>query len=262
MIYIIILIIGAFFGSFLKVLADRIPRGESPIGGRSQCEFCKHLLSPLDLIPVFSFILLGGKCRYCHKKLSWEYPISELITGVVFGLTFLFSIANFELGIMNYEFFSQLFFNFFVVSGLLVIFFADIKYYIIPFQILLPSLAIVVIWHLYFQPEFFLSFLISGLAAFAFFLFIFLITKGRGMGFGDVILALYMGVLLGFPNIVVALYVAFLTGAIVSIILILTGKKELKGGVIPFGPFLIFGTYIALFWGVWLGQLAMTYLNI
>lgn len=273
--YLSLFLIGIFFGSFLKVLADRLPRGESPFGGRSRCEDCKHSLGVLDLIPVFSFLFLRGKCRYCKHKLGWEYPASEIIVGSVFAITYyLVGISNFPLDFAQGEQFPishsassvqanfQYLFYFFVVSGLLVILFADIKYYIIPFQILLPSLVIVVIYQALSRPEMMVNYLLAGTGAFIFFLLIFLLTRGRGMGFGDVIYSFYMGILLGFPGIVVGLYVAFLTGAVVSVILILIGKKKLKGGVIPFGPFLIFGTYIALFWGERLGQIALAYLNI
>lgn len=256
------LLFGLFIGSFLFVLATRLPKGESPFLNRSYCEYCKHTLGVLDLVPLFSFLFLRGKCRYCKKRLSIEYPLSELLTGILFAGTFYFvSTSNFSqtTGIM---FPVVYLFYFFVVAGLLIIFFADVKYYIIPFQILLPSLAIVAIWHLYFQPEFFLSYLLSGVAAFVFFLVIFLATKGRGMGFGDVVLAFYMGVLLGFPGIVVALYVAFLTGAFISLILVVSGRKKLKGGVIPFGPFLIFGTFVGIFWGKQLSYIILSYLGL
>lgn len=253
-------IFGLFWGSFLKVLADRVPRSESPFGGRSYCEYCKHALGGLDLIPVFSYLFLGGKCRYCRKSLSLSYPISELATALVLITPLL--TMNYELGIMNYEFLMSWAFYFFVLSGLIVIFFADLKYYIIPFQVLLPSIVVVAIWQWYFYPGLLMNYLLSGFGAFVFFLLIFAATRGRGMGFGDVVFAFYMGILLGFPGIIVGQYVAFLTGAVVSVILILTGKKRLKGGVVPFGPFLIFGTYFALFWGDTIGKIIMSYLYI
>src|SRR4051812_8717722 len=81
-------ILGVFFGSFLNVLADRLSRDENFITGRSYCEYCRHTLSFLDLIPLLSFLFLFGRCRYCKKKLSWYYPFSELLTGVLFALTF------------------------------------------------------------------------------------------------------------------------------------------------------------------------------
>jgi prepilin signal peptidase PulO-like enzyme (type II secretory pathway) len=262
---IIIFVIGLLLGSFLLVVASRLPRGESFLSGRSYCEYCKHVLQAKDLVPVVSFLSTGGRCRYCKKKLSMEYPVSEIITGTLFASTYYFAgfstlqcpMSNVQCQMSNVLLYV---FYFFIVSVLIIIFFADLKYYIIPFQILLPTILIVLFWHLYNQPENDLNYLASGIGAFLLFLLIFLITRGRGMGFGDVVYAFFMGILLGFPNIVVGLYVAFLTGAAVSIILIIKGKKKLKGGVIPFGPFLIFGTYLALFWGDILSRYILNFL--
>ncbi|NTU72891.1 prepilin peptidase, partial [Candidatus Roizmanbacteria bacterium] len=84
-----IFILGTAIGSFLNVLIDRLPQGKS-IGGRSHCDYCEKQLTPVDLVPVLSFIFLRGKCRYCHKKLSIQYPLMELLTGVIFVLGWLF----------------------------------------------------------------------------------------------------------------------------------------------------------------------------
>src|SRR5690606_33866567 len=123
------------------------------------------------------------------------------------------------------------------------------KYGIIPFLIVIPATIIALVYQGINNPESLVSVLLSALGAAGFFFLIFFLTRGRGMGFGDVVLAGYLGMLLGFPGIVYALYIAFLTGAGVSLILILTGKKKMKGGTVPFGPFLIFGAFISLFWG-------------
>ncbi|HEX8932138.1 MAG TPA: prepilin peptidase, partial [Patescibacteria group bacterium] len=93
---IILFILGICIGSFLGVIVDRLPRGESIIKGRSYCEFCKKKLTFLDLFPVFSFIFLGGRCRYCHKKLSWYYPLIELLTGLSFVGVALFLNNNLQ----------------------------------------------------------------------------------------------------------------------------------------------------------------------
>ena len=108
--------LGTIIGSFLNVLIDRLPREES-IMGRSHCDHCKKTLSPIDLIPVLSFLFLKGKCRYCGKKLSLQYPGIEILTGVLFVL-----IYNFKFLISNYA----------IVSCLIVIFFIDLKKQIIP----------------------------------------------------------------------------------------------------------------------------------
>jgi prepilin signal peptidase PulO-like enzyme (type II secretory pathway) len=250
---IVVFIIGLFVGSFLNVLADRLPRNESPIGGRSHCENCKKTLAWYDLIPLASFISLKGKCRYCHTSLSIYYPIIEIITGVLFVLSFLFVNRDSSMyHVLSIKYTSELLYYLFIVSSLIIVFFADLKYGIIPDKVIFPaiiiSLAYVILNTYYIIP------ILSAVGAFLFFLFLFLITKGRGMGFGDVKFAFLMGLFLGFPNIVVALYIAFLTGAIVGCILIVWRKKKMLGSSIPFGPFLVAGSLMAIFFGDFLIQ--------
>lgn len=271
--YFFIFVIGLFIGSFLNVLADRLSREESIVKGRSHCEKCKKELAWLDLIPLLSFISLKGKCRYCKTSLSFYYPTVELVTGILFVVTAFFILNGSQLAINNLQFtINYQLFNFqtiislvyylFLVSSLIVVFFADLKYGIIPDKIIFPAIFISFLflpftskesWLHFVQPATFevgfASHLLSAFGAGLFFLALFLITKGRGMGFGDVKFAFLMGLILGFPNIVVSLYIAFLTGAIVGCILIIWRKKKLKGASIPFGPFLVFGTFLALFWG-------------
>lgn len=138
------------------------------------------------------------------------------------------------------------FFALAIVSALIVIFFADLRYGIIPDKILIFSGVAISLWLVIFDQSLILNHLLSALGAFLFFLLIFALTRGRGMGFGDVKFAFIIGLLLGFPGTVLALYVAFLTGGIIGIILILWKKKRLKSAV-PFGPFLVAGTFIAYF---------------
>lgn len=242
-----IFILGLFVGSFLNVLVDRLPKGESVIKGRSRCERCKKELAWRDLIPLFSFLQLKGKCRYCRSPLSFYYPIIELTTGIMFFVTALFVFNNFQFSI-------PLIYYLFIVSSLIVIFFADLKYGIIPDKIVFPAIAIIFLYLLINPSSFIINHLLSALGACLFFLLLFLITKGRGMGFGDVKFAFLMGLILGFPNIIVALYAAFLTGAIIGIILILWRKKRIFGTSIPFGPFLVLGNFIAIFFGKQLSQ--------
>lgn len=226
--------LGLFFGSFFGVLVDRLPFGKNVISGRSVCDYCKKPLKWYDLFPVLSFLALGARCRYCHKKLSWFYPIIELTTGLLFSMP---SIANY-----------QLLFTLFILSCFIVIFFTDLKYGIIPDVVVFPAIVVTIFYLFLNLKSLILNHAAAGLGAFLFFLFLFLITKQRGMGFGDVKLSFLLGLILGFPLILVSLYVAFLTGAAVSIILILVRRYSLKSSV-PFGPFLIVGTLVALFWG-------------
>lgn len=257
--YVVIFIFGTVIGSFLNVLIDRIPRNESVVMSRSHCEHCRHILAWYDLIPVISYLQLGGKCRYCHKHIGYYYPIVELLTGTLFLLTANYLLTDIRvlagLGVIPFIFSG---YYYLLISCLIVIIFTDIKYGIIPFKIV----AVVVIASIFYSvlTPLFLNHLLSGLAVFALFLALFLITRGRGLGFGDVVYAFMMGLVLGYPKIIVGLYVAFLTGAIVSLILVWTGKKKMKGDSIPFGPFLAAGTIIGLFYGDILINLALRYL--
>lgn len=245
MILILVFILGLCVGSFLLVLIDRIPKDESFIKGRSYCDHCKKKLQWFDLIPLLSFIFLKRKCHYCHKKISFYYPLVELTTGALFLLIFnQIQISNFKLN----DFFSLLYY-FFIVSSLIVIFFTDIKYGIIPDKIVYPSIIIAFLYLILNINYLLLNHLLSAFSALGFFLLIFLLTKGKGMGFGDVKLSFLMGLVLGFPKIISALYLAFLTGALVSFILIICRKKKFFGATIPFGPFLVIGTITSLFWG-------------
>lgn len=248
MVSLFIFVYGLFVGSFLNVLADRFSRNESVIKGRSHCESCKKTLGALDLVPVFSFLYLQGRCRYCKKKLSWYYPLVEIVTGILFVVTFWWTLNQFT--IYNLQFtIPNILYYLFVISSLIVIFFADIKYGIIPDKIVFPAIIITLLYQLYTIYYIPYTTLLSALGAFLFFFIIFLLTRGKGMGFGDVKFAFLMGLVLGFPDIIVSLYIAFLTGAFVSLILVLGGKKKLRGSTIPLGPFLVFGMLVTLYFG-------------
>ncbi|RJQ37039.1 prepilin peptidase [Candidatus Microgenomates bacterium] len=254
---IFLFILGLCIGSFLNVLIDRLPRNETILKGRSHCENCKKKLAWHDLIPLLSFVLLKGKCRYCKSPISLYYPVVELMTGVLFvlvAINFQFSIFNFQSN-SNFQIFNSslmaLIFQLFIISSLIVVFFTDLKYGIIPDKIIIPSILISLFYFFIIYNSLFISHLISGIGAFLFFLLLFLITRGKGMGFGDVKFSFLMGLFLGYPKIGVAFYIAFLTGAFVSLILISWRKKEIKA-TIPFGPFLVIGTLVSMFAGEFL----------
>lgn len=244
-------IVGAVFGSFLNVVVDRLPLGQSIVTGRSYCDSCKKTILWQDLIPVLSYIHLRGKCRFCHQSIGLYYPIVEVVTGILFALAALWVTSL--VGLV---------FTLIILSTLVIIFFADMKYGIIPFPAVFFGVIAVLLKLLLLTPDLFVSSILAALGAGAFFLIIFLATKGRGMGFGDVVYALYMGFLLGYPYIIFGLYLGFLTGALLSLILILRGKKRLKGDTIPFGPFLVFGTVIALLYGNEIAKVVNAYIHI
>jgi leader peptidase (prepilin peptidase) / N-methyltransferase len=244
--------LGICIGSFLGVIIDRLPRGESISAGRSYCEFCKKKLTFFDLVPLFSFLFLKGRCRYCHKRLSWYYPLVEVTTGILFVL------VGITTGVLHT---TELVYYLFLVSVLVAIFFIDLKYGIIPFALILPAVLVVLFYLLTTQQSLLVNNFFAALGAMGFFLTIFLVTRGRGMGFGDVVYAFLMGLLLGFPQIIVGLYIAFVSGAAISLILIVRKQKKMKGGTVPFGPFLVVGTLVSLFWGNRLIDIAMVYLT-
>ncbi len=232
---VIIFILGLIVGSFLNCVIYRLETGGNFLKGRSFCPHCKHVLEWQDLIPVFSFLFLLGKCRYCRKGISIQYPLVELSTGIVFLLCSAFYAP---------------YFMYIISCFLIVIFVYDLKHYLIPDKVVFPAILITLVFNY--------QFILTALGAGLLFLLIVLATRGKGMGIGDIKLAFLMGLILGWPNIMVALFSAFFVGAIIGIILIVSGKKGLKSEV-PFGPFLVFGTFLAMFWG----QSIMTwYLNI
>jgi len=273
--YIYFLILGTAVGSFLGVVVDRLASKESVWKGRSHCDHCRHNLAPIDLIPLVSFFILGQKCRYCHKRLSWFYPVIEVFTGVCFLLASVAILQQTDLLLSQIGTQLLLLYYLSLISCLIVIFFTDFRYGIIPFKIVVIAFISALIWeillpylgfslltiHLLGIQNNFISVLLSALGAGGFFLVIFLATKGRGMGFGDVVYAFLMGFILGFPLIIVGLYLAFVAGAAVSLSLVLLKKKKFRGGTIPFGPFLAFGTIISLFYGAQLLSYTMQFLT-
>lgn len=236
MFFLPIFLVGIFFGSFLNVLIDRLPKGQPVLFDRSRCDSCGKVLKVTDLIPIVSWLALSGRCRYCRSPLSLYYPVVEITTGILFVFVFSFSV------------FPESIFLLTIFSCLMVIFFADLKYGIIPDQILYPLAGASLLYLISINGQL-LNHFLSGVAILLFFFALFRFTGGRGMGFGDVKLSFFLGFFLGWPNTILAVYVAFLTGALISIILIVLGKKKLKGDTIAFGPFLVIGTIVAYFFG-------------
>jgi len=256
----IVFISGLLIGSFLNCVIYRMElshkgKKASALKGRSFCPMCGHVLTWFDLIPLISFFILKRKCRYCEKKISWQYPLVEISTGLMFVL-----ILNFlKLQITDYELLITFLYLSLISCFLIIIFVYDLKHFIIPDRFLFPSIILVFIYLIITNYELLITnYLFSALGACLFFLIIFLISKGKWLGFGDVKLAFFMGLFLGFPSILAGLFFSFLIGAIIGIILIAFKKKGLKSEI-PFGPFLILGTYIAFFWG---REIIKWYLNL
>lgn len=219
-------VLGLIFGSFISALSYRYPKGISNISGRSFCDNCKKQLGWRDNIPLLSYLILGGRCRNCKSKISLRYPLIELVTGLGFVL-------------IGFQILPLILF-----CILEIIFIIDLENQIIPDLFIFFGLLISI---LNFQFIIFNS-LLAGFLCALFLLLIHLVTKGRGMGLGDVKFAVLGGMIVGLSLFPIWLFMAFLTGAAVGSILILGKKAGLKSKI-AFGPFLVISVPITLLWG-------------
>ncbi len=264
---ILIFITGLCVGSFINAVVYRLKTGENIIKDRSHCPGCGHNLGFPDLIPVLSFVLLRGRCRYCGEKISYQYPLVELATGVVFLLIFNYQFETGDgLSVFNVPGMLESLFLTIIFTLLIVIFVYDLKHYIIPDRVIFPALGLAVAYRIFkgagqglefVSLEFWNPFL-AGFGAGAVFLAIYLLSRGKWMGFGDVKLVLLMGLVLGFPKVVIAVFLASFIGSVIGSGLVFWGKKGWKSEI-PFGPFLVTGCFIAFLWGDFIIQ---TYFDI
>lgn len=223
---ILLVVFGLVFGSFIAAFSYRYPRGISIKRGRSFCDNCKKEILWHDNMPLLSFLILLGKCRNCKKKISWRYPLIELITGVGFlliGPNILFLI---------------------LFSVLELIFIVDFEKRIIPDTFIFAGLLI----SLFANQNPLATSLLSGFLCASFLLLVHLLTRGRGMGLGDVKFAVLGGFVVGLNFSFIWLLLAFLTGATVGSILIMLKKAGLKDKI-AFGPFLVIAIPATLIWG-------------
>lgn len=223
-----IFIIGLVVGSFLNVLIDRWSFDKS-ILGRSHCDNCHKQILNKDLIPLLSFLILKGKCRFCNAKLSWYYPFIELLTAVIFVINFIY---------FPYLSILEKVFSFGIISCLIVIFFADIKYQIISDN----TLLLLLFFSLPFVDSQYSNFF-SGIFIFFLLYLIYFFSKKRGLGFGDVKFGFVIGFLQGFYLGFLSIYFSFLIGGLYGLMLVIFKKKKMKSKI-AFGPFMIFGVII------------------
>lgn len=230
---VVFFVVGLFLGSFYLVIGTRLPLKDNVITGRSRCDNCKHILKWYELIPIFSYIFQKGKCNYCHKKISIDHLIIELITGIIFAVSYLYYGNTLEL----YTFLI-------IVSVTLIIFVSDFKYMIIlDSPLIIGSISILIIR--YFEKGLSASFyaLITGLFMFITMYLIKLLGnklfKKESLGDGDIKLLFLIGITLGYPQIgfrlslIAMFFSAFLALPYAYASLHLTKKNEL-----PYGPFL------------------------
>ncbi|HPV70747.1 MAG TPA: prepilin peptidase [Candidatus Magasanikbacteria bacterium] len=244
-------ILGLIIGSFLNVVAWRLPKGEQFWRGHSHCPHCQKKLTWLELIPVFSFLWQGGRCRGCQKNISFRYVVMELATGGLFAGTYYF-LASQNL----VYFWPTLIFYLIIVSVLEIIFLIDWQDRIILDILIWPFVVLSILFWL-FTGMGWLNHLLAGLGCAAFFGMQFLSSKGRWIGSGDIGLGFLLGIFLGHPLILIALYFSYVVGAISGLLLVAIRKKNWFSEL-PFAIFLIPGALFALFWGQiiwqwWLG---------
>jgi leader peptidase (prepilin peptidase)/N-methyltransferase len=237
----LIFIFGLIIGSFLNVCIYRIPRGESIAWPGSHCPKCNHDLKWYDNIPLLSYVLLRGKCRYCKGVISIRYPLVELLNALIYNLVYL----KFGFG-TDFIFYSLTF------SILLAIVFIDLKEMIIPDSLVVAILALSVIhkganYFLYGISPQLISSILGLVAAGGLFAAIVLVSGG-GMGGGDVTLIGVLGFVLGFKYIFLNIFLSFILGAVISIVLLAVKIKKRKDPV-PFGPFIALGFFLTVLRG-------------
>ena len=243
---------GLAIGSFLNVVIYRLRFGGSPMKGRSKCRKCKKQIAWFDNIPLFSFLMLGGKCRKCKVKIAIDYPLVELLVGLQFVWIYWLLKVNFNFFHSWEGFYSLALLIYWLIlfSGSLAIAVYDLKHMIIPDEILWP-LTVIAFLRLFVSHQW--QVIPVAFLSMGFILSLWLMTRKKGMGFGDVKLAFLMGLVLGYPRIMVAFMIAFLTGAAVGIILLITKQKAMKSKI-AFGPFLLLGMLAAKLWGYQIWQ--------
>lgn len=272
----IFFIIGAIIGSFLGAVNYRLKFAEDIVFERSHCPHCKTTIRWYDNIPLLSFIILAGQCRDCGKKISWEYPLIELVTGLLFAATawkFLGTLGftaspERAFGTMDVI---QMAYWLFVMSYLVLILFHDLDYMLISDAVVYPAVLVTLVFQAYlsagssFSPLNFRSpianALIGALVAALFFLALIWISRGKWIGGGDVKLGFLAGATVGFPKIAYVLFLTYMIGAIISLLLVATKRKTWKSQI-PFGPFLVTGILIVMFFSEQIQTWANRYLNI
>jgi leader peptidase (prepilin peptidase)/N-methyltransferase len=242
---------GAIIGSFLNVVILRLPEGQS-LNGRSHCPKCGHVLGFLDLFPLLSFIFLRGRCRFCKTKISPRYFILEAAAGFLFAAAYFYlQPASFIQALLLLKFWV-------ILAALLVIFVVDLEHFLILDSVIFPVSGAILILNIVLDfcskisvfslHSNFLSGLLAAAGLWLLFFLVWFFSKGLWLGFGDVKLAVLLGLTLGWPLILAGFMLAVFLGGAVSVFLLAFGGKNLKSQV-PFGTFLALGTVLALFYG-------------
>lgn len=235
-------VIGLVFGSFFNALVYRLAHHLPFIFERSVCPHCSSVLSWHDLIPLASFFILKGRCRFCAQKISWRYPFVEGATALAFSAPWFF---GHEHGL------SFLILYYIAAFFLLLIFACDVWFMIIPDFVSIPAIISILIVQLIiasFSVKIFGGFIFAGGIAAGFFLVQYVVSRGRWIGGGDIRLGFLIGCLVGWPSVIVALFSSYVIGTVTMLPFLVTKTVSSKSKI-PFGIFLTAGALIAFLWG-------------
>lgn len=261
MIIVILALFGLCLGSFVNALVWRVHEQEkgqrakgkdlSILRGRSICPHCRHTLYTKDLFPLFSWLSLSGHCRYCGRHISWQYPLVEASTAVVFVFSYFYWPYPLHGGQW------LIFITWLIVSvGLMALLVYDLLWMLLPNRILYPTLLVAlagrISYLVFYQQDKLHSLVLLGLSiavSSGLFWLLFVLSKGRWIGYGDVRLGLITGVVLARPSLsVLMIFLASVLGTIFILPSLASGRTKMASKI-PFGPFLIAGTFIALLIG-------------
>ena len=245
---IIMFILGLLLGSSIYAFVCRDHEHKDWLKGRSECDYCQHVLGPIDLIPVISWLILKGHCRYCRKPLSWQYPVVELLTAGLFSLSYVFWPFLFS-GLGLFQFICWLL----LMIGFMTLIIYDFKWYTLPDKIVFPLIVIAFIQSFVVSLvsgslEHLIGGLIGAVVISGGFYLLFQLSDGKWIGGGDVKLGICLGLVVGGPiKAVLLIFIASLVGTLIAIPLLL--KHRTLNRHIPFGPLLMIATIMVFFLG-------------
>jgi prepilin signal peptidase PulO-like enzyme (type II secretory pathway) len=239
-------VFGLIFGSAINAMVWRLYVGRSWVRGRSECPDCGHKLAAKDLVPVVSWLALGGKCRYCRKPIK-DHPVVELVTAVGFALSAWALAPTTTVGWVRLGLWLVL------LVLLIVLAVYDLRWMLLPDKVMVPLVLVALAYTATMAVMAHSLWVLGGaalaaLAAGGAFYVLAVVSKGRAMGGGDIKLAFALGLMLGVQGTAVALLVAFNAAALVAIGLMVVRRRKLRDQI-PFGPFLVGGAVVAFLFG-------------
>jgi len=245
---------GLFVGSFLNVAVFRTKEHRYIVGGGSYCQNCQISLRRRDIIPVFSYAFLMGRCWNCRARISWQYPVVEFITGLIFLVIY----YRYALGVFTppdylpNHFLAYLLRDLIISAVLIIIFVYDFRFQQILDRFTFPTIIIVLLLNLWLGVPY-VSMVLGAFVFAGFFAIQYGLTQGRWVGDGDIRMGALIGVILGFQAGLVAIFIAYGIGVILGIILLSKRKSNLSTRI-PLGSLLAFGTILVLLSGSYLAE--------